>query len=127
MKKCVQIINYYNAFIPKYLFSFVSHIEKITNVVCLVEIGGCTMHMCLLGYYCMLVGTHHKIHREIFTICFIYFLYKLTNLSQEWNQDSKEGIVTYVIILISVTFNIFIFCYIGEILSEQVIVISVII
>ncbi|XP_029660163.1 odorant receptor 82a-like isoform X2 [Formica exsecta] len=72
------------------ILSFVSYIEKITNVVCLVEIGGCTMHMCLLGYYCIL----------------------------EWNQDSK-GIIAYGIILISVTFNIFIFCYIGEILSEQ--------
>ncbi|XP_070159025.1 odorant receptor 10-like isoform X1 [Polyergus mexicanus] len=72
------------------VLSFVSYIEKITNVVCLVEIGGCTMHMCLLGYYCIL----------------------------EWNQDSK-GIIAYGIILISVTFNIFIFCYIGEILSEQ--------
>lgn len=41
--------------IPKYISSFVSHIEKITNVVCLVEIVGCTLHMCLLGYYCILV------------------------------------------------------------------------
>ncbi|CAL1689206.1 unnamed protein product [Lasius platythorax] len=73
------------------VLSFISHIEKITNVVCLVEIMGCTMHMCLLGYYCIL----------------------------DWNQNSKEGIVTYIIILISVTFNVFIFCYIGEILSEQ--------
>ncbi|KAL6426544.1 hypothetical protein ACFW04_009159 [Cataglyphis niger] len=72
------------------VLSFVSHIEKITNVVCLVEIGGCTMHICLLGYYCIL----------------------------EWNQDIK-GLIAYGIILISVTFNIFIFCYIGEILSEQ--------
>ncbi|XP_011880386.1 PREDICTED: odorant receptor 82a-like [Vollenhovia emeryi] len=73
------------------ILSFVSHIEKITNVVCLVEIAGCSLQMCLLGYYCIL----------------------------DWNQDAKEGIVAYVIILISVTFNIFIFCYIGEILSEQ--------
>ncbi|KAG5319437.1 OR13A protein, partial [Pseudoatta argentina] len=73
------------------ILSFISHIEKITNVVCLVEVGGCTLHMCLLGYYCIL----------------------------DWNQNEKEGIVAYGIILISVTFNIFIFCYIGEILSEQ--------
>ncbi|XP_018364253.1 PREDICTED: odorant receptor 82a-like [Trachymyrmex cornetzi] len=73
------------------VLSFVSHIEKITNIVCLVEVGGCTLHMCLLGYYCIL----------------------------DWNQNEKEGMVAYGIILISVTFNIFIFCYIGEILSEQ--------
>nr|XP_012214659.1 PREDICTED: uncharacterized protein LOC105667432 [Linepithema humile] len=73
------------------VLNFVSRIEKITNVVCLVEIVGCTMHMCLLGYYCIL----------------------------DWSQDEKEGIVAYCIILISVTFNIFIFCYIGEILSDQ--------
>ncbi|KAL0117018.1 hypothetical protein PUN28_010112 [Cardiocondyla obscurior] len=73
------------------ILSFVSHVEKITNIVCLVEIVGCTLHMCLLGYYCIL----------------------------DWHQDEKEGIVAYAIILISVTFNIFIFCYIGEMLSEQ--------
>ncbi|KAL6259096.1 hypothetical protein P5V15_009018 [Pogonomyrmex californicus] len=73
------------------ILSFVSHIEKITNIVCLIEIVGCTLHMCLLGYYCIL----------------------------DWNQDEKQGVVAYGIILISVTFNIFIFCYIGEMLSEQ--------
>lgn len=50
----------------------------------------------------------------------VYCLNELENLFQDWNQDAKEGVVAYGIILISVTFNIFIFCYIGEILSEQV-------
>ncbi|XP_039304872.1 uncharacterized protein LOC105195341 isoform X2 [Solenopsis invicta] len=76
------------------VLSFVSHIDKITNVVCLVEVVGCTLHMCLLGYYCIL----------------------------DWNQGEMEGMVSYAIILISVIFNIFMFCYIGEILSEQLIV-----
>ncbi|EZA52122.1 ObirOr5-L26 [Ooceraea biroi] len=73
------------------VLSFVSYIDKITNIICLVEVMGCTLHMCLLGYYCIM----------------------------DWTQGDKESIVSYVIILISVTFNIFIFCYIGEILSEQ--------
>ncbi|XP_070159790.1 odorant receptor 10-like isoform X2 [Polyergus mexicanus] len=69
----------------------VSHTERITNIICLVELVGCTMHICLLGYYCIM----------------------------DWVQDNKHNIISYCIILTSVTFNIFIFCYIGEVLSEQ--------
>ncbi|XP_020295546.1 uncharacterized protein LOC109860685 [Pseudomyrmex gracilis] len=49
------------------VLSFVSTIEKITNVTCLVEIVGCTVHMCLLGYYCILVGTFCETY-AIFTV-----------------------------------------------------------
>lgn len=38
-----------------YICSFVSRTEKIMNVICLVELIGCTMHICLLGYYCIMV------------------------------------------------------------------------
>ncbi|GAB1864865.1 Odorant receptor [Camponotus japonicus] len=73
------------------VLSLVSRTERITNIICLVELVGCTMHICLLGYYCIM----------------------------DWVQDNKQNIISYCIILTSVTFNIFIFCYIGEILSEQ--------
>ncbi|XP_011148008.2 odorant receptor 82a-like isoform X2 [Harpegnathos saltator] len=85
-QKFAVIVNYHLR-----VLSLVSRLEKITNITCLVEIVGCSLQMCLLGYYCIM----------------------------EWNQGDKQNIVTYCIILVSVTFNIFIFCYIGEILSEQ--------
>ncbi|XP_072747245.1 uncharacterized protein [Anoplolepis gracilipes] len=74
------------------VLSFVSRTERIINIICLIELVGCTMHICLLGYYCIM----------------------------DWVHDNKQNIVSYCIILTSVTFNIFIFCYIGETLSEQV-------
>lgn len=45
----------------------------------------------------------------------IYFL-----LPQEWENSDATAILTYFILLISFTFNILIFCYIGELLVEQV-------
>lgn len=39
---------------------------------------------------------------------------------QEWNSKDLTAAITYIIILISLTFNIFIFCYIGELVAEQV-------
>ncbi|XP_019888172.1 uncharacterized protein LOC105282256 isoform X2 [Ooceraea biroi] len=74
------------------VLNFTSRIENITNMICLVELVGCTMHICLLGYYCIM----------------------------DWVHDNKQNIVSYCMLLTSITFNIFIFCYIGEILSEQV-------
>lgn len=40
--------------------------------------------------------------------------------SQEWNEESTNTIITYIMILTGITFNIFIFCFIGELVSEQV-------
>ncbi|XP_017885095.1 odorant receptor 22c-like [Ceratina calcarata] len=53
------------------------------------EFLGCTLDICLVGYYVIM---------EI--------------------NDLKTAI-TYVSLLISLTFNIFIFCYIGEIVTEN--------
>lgn len=39
---------------------------------------------------------------------------------QEWESKEIASYVTYTILLISLTFNIFIFCYIGELVTEQV-------
>lgn len=39
---------------------------------------------------------------------------------QEWDIKRPLNSFTYLILLTSVTFNIFIFCYIGEILANQV-------
>ncbi|KAL6259093.1 hypothetical protein P5V15_009015 [Pogonomyrmex californicus] len=74
------------------VLGFVSRIEKIMNIVCLVELIGCTMHICLVGYYFILDLIQGK---------------------------DTESVVSYSMLLSSITFNIFIFCYIGETLSEQ--------
>nr|AQN78481.1 olfactory receptor 79 [Meteorus pulchricornis] len=70
---------------------FIDNIEKILNKSCLVEVGGCTLNICLLGYYFLL----------------------------EWEDSDAIGIMTYTILLMSFTFNIFLFCYIGDLLTEE--------
>ncbi|XP_032669703.1 odorant receptor 82a-like [Odontomachus brunneus] len=73
------------------VLNFISHMENVMHQICFVELLVCTMNMCLLAYYF------------------------ITNL------DSFDGpkTMSYVIIYLSMAFNIFIFCYIGEILTEQ--------
>ncbi|XP_076177141.1 odorant receptor 35 [Ptiloglossa arizonensis] len=73
------------------ILRFISQIEELLNGICLVELVGCTLNICFLGYY----------------------------LLTEWEKSETIGTLTYCMLLISFTFNIFILCYIGEILSEQ--------
>ncbi|XP_029160847.1 uncharacterized protein LOC114932690 [Nylanderia fulva] len=73
------------------ILNFLSRFEKIMNQICLVEVVGCTLNLCLLGY-CSL---------------------------KEWNARNTKTIATYGILFVSMTFNIFIFCYIGELITEQ--------
>ncbi|KAL0117036.1 hypothetical protein PUN28_010122 [Cardiocondyla obscurior] len=73
------------------VLNFISRFEKIMNQICMVELVGSTMNLCLLGY----------------------------NSIKEWNARNTKTLVTYVIVIISLSFNIFIFCYIGEIITEQ--------
>ncbi|XP_025075210.1 uncharacterized protein LOC105432488 [Pogonomyrmex barbatus] len=73
------------------VLNFLSRVENIMNQICLVEVVGCTLNLCLLGF------------------CSI----------KEWNAGNTKTIATYSIVFISVSFNIFIFCYIGEIITEQ--------
>ncbi|XP_032669684.1 odorant receptor 4-like isoform X2 [Odontomachus brunneus] len=73
------------------VLNFISHMENIMHHICLVELLGCTMNMCLLAYYF------------------------ITN----WDSFDRPKTMSYVIIYLSMAFNIFIFCYIGEILTEQ--------
>ncbi|XP_050481106.1 odorant receptor 4-like [Bombus huntii] len=68
--------------------SLIASIEKVMNMICLVELVGCTMNMCMIKYY---------------------FL----------TEKSKDMRIVYAIVYASMVFNIFIFCYIGEIVIEQ--------
>ncbi|XP_020295540.1 odorant receptor 82a-like [Pseudomyrmex gracilis] len=73
------------------VLSFISRMENVMQYICLVELVGCTLNMCLLAYY------------------------SITN----WNDFDGARISSYVIVYVSMAFNIFIFCFIGEILTEQ--------
>ncbi|XP_063993541.1 uncharacterized protein LOC135171117 isoform X2 [Diachasmimorpha longicaudata] len=70
---------------------FTVDIEEILREICLVEVVASTLIICLLEYYCMTT----------------------------WSESETIGICTYFILLISLSFNIFIFCYIGELLKGQ--------
>ncbi|GAB1864857.1 Odorant receptor [Camponotus japonicus] len=73
------------------ILHFISLTEKILREISVVEITGCTLNMCFLGYYVIM----------------------------EWNNKEPARYITYIVLLISLTFNIFIFCYIGELIAEQ--------
>ncbi|XP_015179497.1 PREDICTED: uncharacterized protein LOC107068019 [Polistes dominula] len=71
---------------------FCAEVEKVLREVCLLEVVASTLIICLLEYYCI----------------------------TEWENNDRIATITYVILLIAFTFNIFIFCYIGELLVDQV-------
>ncbi|KAG5331932.1 OR4 protein, partial [Acromyrmex charruanus] len=70
---------------------FTTDVEKILREICLLELVAATLIICLLEYYCM----------------------------TEWANSDAVAILTYFMLLISLTFNILIFCYIGELLVEE--------
>ncbi|KAL6259109.1 hypothetical protein P5V15_009031 [Pogonomyrmex californicus] len=70
---------------------FLSRMEAIMRQICFVELVGCTFNLCMLGYYTI----------------------------TEWQEESLNTIITYVMVLTSMMFNIFIFCFIGELVTDQ--------
>ncbi|XP_076642131.1 odorant receptor 10-like [Halictus rubicundus] len=73
------------------ILRFSKNVEEALREICLTEIVESTFILCVLEYYCLL----------------------------EWQNSDVVAIFTYVMLLISFTFNITIFCYIGELLTEQ--------
>ncbi|XP_012062990.1 PREDICTED: odorant receptor 4-like [Atta cephalotes] len=73
------------------ILSFISQMESIMHKISFVELTGCTVVMCLLGYYIIMA----------------------------WETLDKAKITSYFILYLSTGFNIFIFCYIGGIVTEQ--------
>ncbi|XP_070159300.1 odorant receptor 82a-like [Polyergus mexicanus] len=70
---------------------FISRMEIIMRQICLVELVGCTFNLCMLGYYTI----------------------------SQWHEESTNTLLAYSIVYTSMMFNIFIFCYIGELVTEQ--------
>ncbi|KAG6804461.1 odorant receptor 22c-like [Apis mellifera caucasica] len=73
------------------ILKFLALTEKALQQVSFVEFLGCMLDICLLGYYVIM----------------------------EWSSSHLTSAITFFILLISLTFNIFIFCYIGELVAEQ--------
>ncbi|XP_071862839.1 odorant receptor 25 [Bombus fervidus] len=73
------------------ILKFLALTENALQQISFVEFLGCMLIMCLLGYY----------------------------LITEWNSKDIMLSITHMALMTSFTFNIFIFCYIGELVAEQ--------
>ncbi|XP_050583674.1 uncharacterized protein LOC126919038 isoform X3 [Bombus affinis] len=76
---------------PIYEIVFSAMIESVLQEVCFFEFVGSTFVICLLEYYCI----------------------------TDWQQNNKIGLATYSMLLVSLTFNMFLLCYIGNLLLEK--------
>nr|AXM05149.1 odorant receptor [Campoletis chlorideae] len=68
-----------------------SMIEMMLREICFVEVTASLVVICVVEYYCV----------------------------KKWNDGETVGIITYVALLISMIFNVFVFCQFGELLKEQ--------
>ncbi|XP_076760471.1 odorant receptor 4-like [Xylocopa sonorina] len=73
------------------ILRFSATVEAVLREVCLLEFVGSTFVVCLLEYYCI----------------------------TDWNENNRISLITYSLLLISTTFNIFLLCYIGDLLIEK--------
>ncbi|XP_076376080.1 uncharacterized protein LOC143259105 isoform X2 [Megalopta genalis] len=71
--------------------TFLKLMEKALTQICLVEYFGSTVDICLCGYYVIV----------------------------ESRAKDVAHVLTYGMIMMSFVFNIFIFCYIGELVAEE--------
>ncbi|XP_018046442.1 PREDICTED: uncharacterized protein LOC108685937 [Atta colombica] len=69
---------------------FIKLTEKVLRQISLVEVVGCTLNICFTGYSTIM----------------------------EWDNDFVIYI-TYIVLFMNFTFNLFVFCYIGELVAEQ--------
>ncbi|XP_076642130.1 odorant receptor 4-like isoform X2 [Halictus rubicundus] len=70
---------------------FSSSVGKLLQEVCFLEFIGCTFVICLLEYYTIM----------------------------DWEVNNTLSLMTYAMLLVSLMFNIFILCYIGDLLVEK--------
>ncbi|KAF7381380.1 hypothetical protein HZH66_013774 [Vespula vulgaris] len=70
-------------------YSFIKKVAEIVQYMCLAEVAGCVFCICI---------SLHSLAMEI---------------------NSMISIVTHTIIMVTFTYNLFILCYIGELLADQ--------
>ncbi|XP_076376061.1 odorant receptor 10-like isoform X1 [Megalopta genalis] len=85
----LQLVNIVQHHIRMLRFSTV--VGTLLQEVCLMEFIGTTFIICTLEYYTV----------------------------RDWNDNNRVGLVTYFLLLLSFMFNMFILCYIGELLVEK--------
>ncbi|XP_043803257.1 odorant receptor 4-like isoform X2 [Apis laboriosa] len=73
------------------ILSFITGIENVMSGICFMELFKCTVNICMLGYYVLTA----------------------------WIDNDVRNLIVCSVILFSMIFNIFIICYIGDILTEQ--------
>nr|XP_012135245.1 PREDICTED: odorant receptor 4-like [Megachile rotundata] len=73
------------------ILTFIANIEDIMNKICLMELFKCTVCICTLEYHILM----------------------------EWANHDYQSVTSFFLVLCSMSFNMFIVCYIGEKLSEQ--------
>ncbi|XP_011644861.1 odorant receptor 43a-like isoform X1 [Pogonomyrmex barbatus] len=73
------------------IIRFSTVVEEVLQEVCLVEFASSVCTICLLEYYCIV----------------------------DWQDDNKLSLAIYFMLFISFCFNIYILCYIGELLMEK--------
>ncbi|XP_078052080.1 odorant receptor Or2-like isoform X2 [Augochlora pura] len=73
------------------VLSLISRIEDVMHRICFMGLFECTLDICLLGYYIL----------------------------TEWAEHNIPNLSGYFGILVAITFDVFIVCYIGEMLTEQ--------
>ncbi|XP_011308547.1 odorant receptor 85b-like [Fopius arisanus] len=73
------------------ILKFSGSIKTVLREICLVEVVLSTLVICWLEFYCL----------------------------TEWHNSETISIITYFLLLMSLTFNIFIYCYIGQILKDK--------
>nr|XP_050866268.1 odorant receptor 4-like isoform X2 [Vespula vulgaris] len=108
--------------------NFLKNIESAMNPLYFVDIFGCSMTQCLLGYCLMMEWGQQSIKNvipyiisisslavQIFVFCFVGEQLML----QEWTNRNFAIVFMYSIALSSIICNIFILCYIGEQLTLQ--------
>ncbi|KAG7198562.1 hypothetical protein KM043_005926 [Ampulex compressa] len=71
--------------------NFLKEVETVMQYMCLVEMVGCTCLMCLVGYYVIM----------------------------EWESSDRTAMLTYFVLFVSFMFSVFVFCYIGQLLTDQ--------
>ncbi|XP_043483819.1 uncharacterized protein LOC122512177 [Leptopilina heterotoma] len=73
------------------VLSFVAKLEAVFTEICFIEIMGCSIDLCMLGYYLIMCA----------------------------KQSNYSNLITFSFLFASFLFNIFIYCYIGELLTHQ--------
>ncbi|XP_043517142.1 odorant receptor 4-like [Frieseomelitta varia] len=73
------------------VLSFVAGIENVMTEFCFIELQKSKLEISMLGYY----------------------------IVTDWANDDVQSAITFFIIMVSLSFNIFILCYIGDIITEQ--------